>query len=313
METRAHHVLIGLFTLIIFAAVMMFSLWLTTSGSDRQFKLYDIMFDEPVSGLSQGSSVNYSGIRVGDVTQLWLDKEIPSRVWARIRVSDATPIHKDTQAQLVIAGITGTSNIQLGGGTEGSPLLEAGEDEIPVIIATPSSLSQLLSNGGDVVSNINEVLIRLNQVLTPGNQQRLTDTLSNLEQITGTVAEQRENISTILQQLVLITQQSNDTLQQTNKLVRNANVLLEGQGRQVISDAADTMNSLKKASAVLNTLVNENQQSLSHGMQGLSDLGPAVDELRRTLVTLRGAISKLEENPAGLLRGPERIKEFTPQ
>lgn len=87
METRAHHVVIGLFTLIVVSAALLFCLWLTNSGSDRQFRLYDIVFNEPVSGLSQGSTVQYSGIRVGEVTQLRLDRDNPNKVWARIRVS----------------------------------------------------------------------------------------------------------------------------------------------------------------------------------------------------------------------------------
>ncbi|KFK93165.1 MULTISPECIES: MlaD family protein [unclassified Serratia (in: enterobacteria)] len=313
METRAHHVLIGLFTLIIFGAVLLFSLWLTKAGSDRQFKLYDIVFNEAVSGLSQGSSVNYSGIRVGEVVQLRLDKEVPSKVWARVRVAASAPIRKDTQARLAVAGITGTSNIQLSSGSEASPLLEGQNGEIPVIIATPSPLSQLLTNGEDLVTNINEVLMRLNQVLTPDNQQRLVNTLDNLEKITGTVAGEREDIRTVIKQLALLTKQGNDTLAQTNRLVRNANGLLDGQGKLLVANAAKTMASLEQTSALLNKLISENQSSLSSGMQGFNELGPAVDELRRTLVALRGAMNRLEENPSALLRGRERTKEFTPQ
>lgn len=313
METRAHHVLIGLFTLIIFSAVLLFSLWLTKAGSDRQFKLYDIVFNEAVSGLSQGSSVNYSGIRVGEVVQLRLDREVPSKVWARIRVAASAPIREDTQARLAVAGITGTSNIQLSSGTEASPLLESQNGEIPVIIATPSPLSQLLTNGEDLVTNINEVLMRLNEVLTPDNQQRLTSTLDNLAKITGTVAGEREDIRTVIQQLALLTKQGNDTLAQTNRLVRNANGLLDGQGKLLVSNAANTMASLEKTSALLNKLISENQSSLNNGMQGFNELGPAIDELRRTLMTLRTAMSRLEENPSALLRGRERTKEFTPQ
>ncbi|OMQ24555.1 MlaD family protein [Serratia oryzae] len=313
METRAHHVLIGLFTLIIFSAVLLFSLWLTKAGSDRQFKLYDVVFNEAVSGLSQGSSVNYSGIRVGEVVQLRLDKDVPSKVWARIRVAASAPIRQDTQARLAVAGITGTSNIQLSSGSEASPLLEGRDGEIPVIIATPSPLSQLLTNGEDLVTNINEVLIRLNQVLTPDNQQRLASTLDNLEKITGTVAGESEDIRTVIRQLALLTKQGNDTLAQTNRLVRNANGLLDGQGKLLVSNAAKTMASLEQTSALLNKLISENQSSLSNGMQGFNDLGPAVDELRRTLVALRSAMNRLEENPSALLRGRERTKEFTPQ
>lgn len=94
METRAHHVLIGLFTLIIFTAVLLFSLWLTKSGTDRQFKQYDIVFNEAVSGLSQGSTVNYSGIRVGEVTMLRL---IPTCRPKSGRAFGSRPLHRSVR------------------------------------------------------------------------------------------------------------------------------------------------------------------------------------------------------------------------
>lgn len=312
METRAHHVVIGLFTLVVVSAALLFTLWLNKSGSDRQFKLYDVVFNEAVNGLSQGSAVQYSGIRVGEVTQLRLDVDNPSQVWARVRVSANTPVRQDTQARLAVAGITGTANIQFSSGTQSSPLLEGKEGEIPVIIATPSPLSQLLTNGEDFMVNVNELLTRLNQVLAPDNQQRLNKTLENLEQITRTVNGERENISTVLQQLVLASKQVNETLAQTNHLVRSANGLLDGQGKQLISNAVKTMASLEQTSTTINQLVRANKEALNSGMQGMNQLGPALEELRRTLLTLRGSIARLEENPAALLRGRERTKEFAP-
>ncbi|CNK13522.1 MlaD family protein [Yersinia aldovae] len=312
METRAHHVIIGLFTLIVVSAALLFCLWLTNAGSNRQFSLYDIVFNEAVSGLSQGSTVQYSGIRVGEVIQLRLDKDNPSKVWARVRVSASTPIRQDTQARLTVAGITGMSNIQFSSGSQDSPLLEGEDDEIPVIVATPSPMSQLLANGENFMSNANEVLVRLNQLLAPDNQQRLIKTLENLELVTQTVADQREDLRTMLQQLAQASKQANDTLAQTDRLLRNANGLMEGQGKQLVSDAAKTMVSLQNTSVILNKLVNENKTSLNNGMQGMNELGPAVDELRRTLATLRAAVTRLEENPAALLRGRERTQEFTP-
>ena len=53
---------------------------------------YDIGFSQAVSGLSSGSSVEYSGIKVGDVTELWLQPDDPRKVRARIRVYAGTPI-----------------------------------------------------------------------------------------------------------------------------------------------------------------------------------------------------------------------------
>ena len=67
MEPRAHHVLIGLFTVLTVGAALLFALWLNKAGADRAFTDYEVIFNEAVTGLSQGSAVQYSGIKVGDV------------------------------------------------------------------------------------------------------------------------------------------------------------------------------------------------------------------------------------------------------
>lgn len=90
METRAHHILIGLFVVGIVTAGIVFGLWLGKSGSDRAFDTYDIVFEEAVQGLSQGNTVQFNGIRVGDVSRLRLDPNDPRRVRARIRVNADT-------------------------------------------------------------------------------------------------------------------------------------------------------------------------------------------------------------------------------
>ncbi len=52
METRAHHVLIGLFTVLMVGAALLFGLWLGQSERRQPGGQYDIVFEEAVSGLS---------------------------------------------------------------------------------------------------------------------------------------------------------------------------------------------------------------------------------------------------------------------
>ena len=226
--------------------------------SEWQNGVSDRVINEAASVLSSGSNGNYDGCRVGEVVQLSLDRNSPGKVWAGIRIAGSTRVRQDTRARLAMAGITGTSNIQLSGGSESSPALNGDDESIPVIIATPSPLNQLLTNGEDLMTNINEVLLRLHQVLTPDNQQRFVNTLDNLEKITDTVASQREDISPILQQLAIVTKQNNETLAQTNRRMRNANVLLDGEGKDLANNAATTLASLQKTSRLLNQLVSDN-------------------------------------------------------
>lgn len=312
METRAHHVLIGLFTVIVVAAALLFGLWLAKSSVDTAFKDYQVVFNEAVTGLSRGSAVQYSGIKVGDVIQLKLDPQDPRRVLAQIRVTGDTPIKDDTQAKLALNGITGTSIIQLSGGTPQSPELMGEEGKLPVIIAAPSPIARLLNNSNDLLTNINVLLHNANEMFSSKNVQTLTQTLQHLEQTTGAISDQRDDIRQALKQLTVLSKQAGGTLEQTSLLMRNANTLLTSDGKQVIGSAENAMKSLEQSSAKINALLTRNQDSLNGGMQGLGELGPAIRELRETLTSLKTISRRLDANPSGYLLGSDKNKEFEP-
>ncbi|KOY01862.1 MlaD family protein [Pseudomonas nunensis] len=312
METRAHHVLIGLFTVIVVAGALLFGLWLAKSSVDTEFKDYEIVFNEAVSGLSKGSAVQYSGIKVGDVVSLRLDPKDPRRVLARIRLGGDTPIKEDTEAKLALTGITGTSIIQLSGGTPQSPKLKGKDGELPTIIAAPSPIARLLNDSNDLMAGVSTLMHNANQMFSADNVERISKTLEHLEQTTGTIAEQRGDIRQAMQQLASIGKQASATLEQTTALMRNANGLLNDQGKQMFGSAGQAMKSLEQTTATIDKLLTTNQDSLNSGMQGLNGLAPAVRELRDTLSSLRAISQRLEANPSGYLLGSDKNKEFTP-
>ena len=59
-------------------------------------------------------------------------------------------------------------------------------------------------------------------------------------------------------------------------------------------------------------MLSHNQTALGEGLQGLSELGPAIRELRATLANLKGISQRVEANPAGYLLGREQPQEFQP-
>jgi phospholipid/cholesterol/gamma-HCH transport system substrate-binding protein len=312
METRAHHVLIGLFTVIVVAGALLFGLWLAKSSVDTEFKDYEIVFNEAVSGLSKGSAVQYSGINVGDVVTLRLDPKDPRRVLARIRLGGDTPIKEDTQAKLALTGITGTSIIQLSGGTPHSPNLKGKGGGLPTIVASPSPIARLLHDSNDLMAGVNTLMQNANQMFSSENVERISKTLEHLEQTTATIADQRGDIRQAMQQLASVGQQAGVMLEQTSALMRNANGLLNDQGKHMFGSAERAMKSLEQSSATINTLLTDNQDSLNSGLQGLNGLAPAVRELRDTLTSLRAISQRLEANPSGYLLGNDTNKEFTP-
>jgi phospholipid/cholesterol/gamma-HCH transport system substrate-binding protein len=312
METRAHHVLIGLFTVLTVGAALLFALWLAKSSADSEFDDYEVVFTEAVSGLSRGSAVQYSGIKVGEVTDLRLDPKDPRQVIARIRLAGGTPIRQDTRAKLALAGITGNSIIQLSSGSRTSPPLQGKPGMLPRILASPSPFARLLADGEDLMSNVNNLLISANRILSPENAERIDRTLEHLEQTTGAIAGQRDNFAEALEQLAIASQQGSQAMQQLAQLLERGNGLLDEQGRGILSDAQQTMAALERSSQRLDALLADNQAALDGGMRGLGQLGPALHELRKTLRSLQGVSRQLEDNPADYLLGRDQPREYQP-
>ena len=189
METRANHVLIGAFTLAVFVCAVLFALWAAKYTTEKSFQEYDVVFQEAVTGLSVGSQVLYSGISVGAVRRLSLMKDDPRKVVARIRLSADTPVKTDTRAKLALTGLTGVAIIQLTGGSPGSPALEPREGQrVALIPSEPSALQNIAATASEIVD-------RVNQLLSDENVARVTRTLDQLDQITGSISGEREEIA----------------------------------------------------------------------------------------------------------------------
>lgn len=311
METRAHHVIIGLFTVLAVAGILLFALWLGKPASEG-YGYYIIGFTRAVSGLSVGSRVEYSGIRVGEVVKLSLGPEDPSRVRALIRVAEDTPVNADTQADLALANISGAMKIQLYGGTPESPRIDGDIDDPPLIMAEASSIGAVLESGEGLVTSVGELLERANELLSAQNLERVRQTLEHLEQSTRVISQQRDDISQGIKQFARLSAEANTALEEITRLARNTDAALNHEERGLLSQAGESVTALAGASNQLEELLAQNEDALNSGMQGVGELGPALEELRTTLGNLNRITRRLEENPSGFLFRGEEMQEFEP-
>lgn len=305
METRAHYILIGLFILTVFAGALLFVLWMTTFGSEEDSDVYDVVFQESVIGLSIGSRVLYSGIHVGRVESLELDVADPRRVIARIRVAGNTPVKADTRAQLVLANITGAMEIQLSAGSPQSLPLESTGEAVPRIKADPSGIARLKGTGTELFDQATQLLERANRLVSGENAENLARTLDNLATFSQLLAEEEASVRETLQSLAA-------TGRETEQLIARMNGLVHDRGDTLADSAERTLASLERTTADLERLLKENEAAVTSGMQGLTAIGPALDELRATLVRLGNVARRLDEDPGGYLFGRESVEEFQP-
>lgn len=315
METRAHHILIGLFTAVIVAGALVFALWLDKANRQHQYDLYDVAFEEAVSGLSRGSTVEFNGIRIGEVAALRLDPQNPQRVFARVRIDSSVPVRSDTVARLVPAGITGRSIIRLSSGNEpDSVALSGGDDDadVPVIPAVPSPLSRLLTDSSDIVLNANDLLLQAQALFSSDNVQAISRTLRNIEQASEAIAGEREEIHAILAGMTLATEQAHAVMGEAATLIQATHSLIDDRAAQTLRQAERSMQAFEQAMLALDELIDDNRGELNSTVKGLAEVGPVLTQLRELLDSMHTITRQLEDAPADYLLGREPVREFQP-
>lgn len=315
METRASYVLIGAFAAALFVAAFGFVLWLGKLSLEREWVHYDIVFEEAVTGLTEGGAVQYNGIQVGEVRKLSLAADDPRRVIAHVRLNGDTPVKTDTHARLNIVGLTGVTVIQLSGGTPGAAALEPAPNEATArILADVSAMQSLLASGQDVALSANEALIRLNKLMSDDNLAHVATALRSIDDVTQSLATQREDLRSLVADLNAASHQLKQTLQRVDRLSSTTDALVHERVQPFLDDARGWLTSARRTTDAATELLDRNREPIARfTTDGLSQLVPVLVELRATLRTLRSTSERLQDDPAGYLLGHEQPKEFVPR
>jgi phospholipid/cholesterol/gamma-HCH transport system substrate-binding protein len=308
METRANHVLIGLFTLIASVLLVLFALWAANWQSNRNWDSYDIIFEEAVTGLTTGGIVQYNGINVGEVRRLSLDPNDPRKVVARIRVQSDTPVKVDTKAKLAFVGLTGVAQIQLTGGAPESPRLEASrEHPVPVIQTEPSALQNVALAASDIAE-------RIRLILSDENIERITGMLEDVHQLTSTLSGEKQELAEMLANLREASIALNTTLKKAQGSLDSLDKNLIDELPAMVDKLDHTLANLDKASGNANAILGDNRQAINDFSQnGLAQVGPTLTELRVLVRDLHKVAGRLDRHPVGYLTGKTQPEEFEPK
>jgi phospholipid/cholesterol/gamma-HCH transport system substrate-binding protein len=312
MERNANYGLVGLVSLILFVGVVVFIFWLAKLQFTRDYDIYDILFTEPVRGVSEGGEVHFNGIKVGEVTKLALDRRDPSRVIARIRVQSETPIRVDSRATLEPQGVTGVNYIQLTAGTQSKKLLKdtVPKGEVPVILSQKSTLSDLIEGGGTVLSRTIEALDRVNRVLSDENIRTFTATLNDVQAVSAELRERKAVIADADRAL----QSAQQAADSVKKLADSTDTLVNTDGKRTLKNAADAADELKAAATDARTMIGKLEGPTSDfATNGLPQLTATIVQLQKSAESLQRLTNELQQNPRGIVsKAPAKEVEVQP-
>jgi phospholipid/cholesterol/gamma-HCH transport system substrate-binding protein len=266
METRANYVLIGSFTLAVIAAAIGFVLWFQSLHTTKQRGPLRVIFEGPAAGLRNGGSVNFNGIRVGEVISVKLDN--PRRVVALAMIENSAPIRKDTLVGLEFQGLTGVAAIALKGGDEAAPPVPLDQDGVPVLTADPARLQ-------DVTEAIRGTLQNINRVVAD-NQEAVRNSLKNLEVFTQSLARNSERIDNVMARV-------DGVMGKADSLMIGLNTLAGGK------DGGELFQTVKSI------------RELAEDFDKRS--GALMTDSRRTLGDISRAVNNFDRNPTRVLFG----------
>ena len=303
MERNAHYAAVGLATVTLMVALAVFVVWLARFSFNEEYDVYDVLFTDPVRGLSVGGEVHFNGIRVGEVTDLTLDRETGNQVIARVRLDEGIPVRTDSRAQLEPLGITGVNYIQITSGTPGGPLLQ---DQFPagvtpVIQSQRSPVAELLQGSGTLLAQAVDSLNRINRVLSDENIRSFASSLENVETLTAEMEARRQ----IFADLEAAVANANAAILEYQGLGQDLRQIVQGDGANAIANIERAAAEAEAAARDVRTMTDQLQGPVGEfADQGLPQLAETISELEDATATLNDLIADVNRSPREFLQRP---------
>ena len=298
METRAHYVAVGAFVLAMITLAFAAVLWLARAQLTTEYANYYIYFKGPVTGLSKGAAVDYSGVPIGKVTEIRLDRE--KQIQVTVEIEASVEIKTNDRASVETNILSGVSFIQISGGTKEAALLvtQAGE-RYPIIRARYSSFASLSARAPQLADKANEVLDDVKEMLDEKNRQAFAEILYNVRVLTKGIPELAANLNTAVLTASTLLGNIDQSYSRPDGLGERAATAIADFDR-LAKNLADTNRQLQL------TLQDARPGIRTFSQQTLSDFGGLVGEARQLITGLNRLTTQIERDPSRALFGDRR-------
>lgn len=279
---------IGIYAVVIIAAAWVGIRFLSGVDVFGRNVTYYAYYDE-AAGLQNASAVMIRGVKVGQVAQVAVSPEDPSKVKVTMSVSRDYKLPSDSQAKIFSAGLMGGKAIEIELGSS-SETLAAGaeiraEVEKDMLDMAASELGDIKGKVVELIDNLNKTVTGLNAVVD-GNNANITAAVANLNAV---LAELRS--SHIVSNIDEFTGTLSRNGERIDSVMMGVNALVaELEQRQLAKSLADAVATLNEVLAKVN-----NSQGTVGGLLGDRAL---YDNLATASNNLSVLLADLKENPA---------------
>jgi phospholipid/cholesterol/gamma-HCH transport system substrate-binding protein len=291
MESRAHALAAGIFTLLLGLASALAVFWL--SGKREATNEYVLVTQKSVSGLNTQAQVRFRGLRAGKVLDIELDPKNPLNILITISLDASMPVTKGTTAKLNYQGVTGLASVLLEDKGENLEPLTGVDGELPRIALQPNFMDTLGENAADLMAQMRQVAERTTALLSEQNVKRIGQTLANVETATAGLSGSMKDLPQVMASLKQALSEEN--MKRLSATMANM--------EKASGEVAPLIASLQGVSKKLDALLGETGGEITQTT--LPRLNVLLQELSVNSRQMSRLLDQIEESPSMLIFGRE--------
>jgi len=304
-EAKVGALVLGCFSILAFTVIYLVKAQF--SGHTVPYRTY-LRY---AGGLEPGASVLFGGINVGKVTSVRPWTSDPTKIEILLNVKQGTPLNEKSVAKLGLTSVMSAASLSITTGGNDAKRLSPGSaiqsqeasslDEIAGKLAVVADnanglITQARGELEGITGDARSLLANLNTVTGKPSQQKIQAVLDN---VNGMLASERPKIDRISDQLILLSQHADDTVQNVNGTISDIR-------EPVRKDLVDLQNTLQQAKQLLGdmqVMVRANDYKIDDTVENLRVATDNLDQLT----------DSLKQRPWSLIRIKQPKERAVPQ
>lgn len=290
MNNHAYALMTGIFVLLLAAAIVIASLWM--SGSHTRTRPYIVVTTGNVAGLQPQSTVLFRGMAAGSVEKIGIDPADARNILIYVDIDQGIPLTRATYATLKLQGITGLSQLALdnASGPLAMQLLTTNSNSPTRIPMQPSLIDKLGSSGVQLAAQLDQLATSLNELLNTGGRTHIKRLLAQADAATAMLLKLETQLDASASRLPALDAHAEEMLAKVRSAADDVSTLSHNLGRLVAT-----------GQAVGNQL---NERSVPQLNSAIAQISQAATDMRRLAESLRRDPQQLLLGPAHSAPGP---------
>ena len=180
-----------------------------------------------------------------------------------------------------------------------------------MIPTKPGAFGELLNSAPQLLQRLSTLTERLTELMNDKNQQSFAGILTNVEKLSGNLADRGPEIAATLAETRLAVQKAGIAAEEIGKLSAATTGLINDESKPLIGDLRKTLASANKTIDQLDKTLAEAQPGVrAFSQQTMPEVGLLIRDLREMSRSVRAVSEKLDQQGAGSLIGSPKLPDY---